>query len=401
MPARALRRPKLLYLASSFPYGHNDTFFGPEVRELARQGVDVCVVPIRPRGPLTTDDAEPVAVRKPLLDGEIVRAAAAEIVRAPGATLAAFRLLLCSPRPNVLARNLAGFPKALWLARRAREWPADHIHAHWAGPPSTVALVASRLSGVPWSLTAHATEIRANNLLREKSRSAAFVRFVARAMMERARSVVPEVEEGRWALVRMGIEVPPPPPAAVRPLNDPPVLLLAASLVPGKGHDVLLRAVQQLTRDGRAVEVRLAGDGSLRDALAVQIRELGLGGVVRLHGYVPNRRVLEWLANGEIDVAVLPSDSEGVPVSLLEALARGVPAVATDVGGIPELLGEGCGVLVPPRDPAALAAALERLLSSPQLRAECARAGRARVEREFAVEPVVLRLRELLGFAQR
>jgi glycosyltransferase involved in cell wall biosynthesis len=97
-------------------------------------------------------------------------------------------------------------------------------------------------------------------------------------------------------------------------------------------------------------------------------------------------------------VAALPSDWEGVPVSLIEALAHGVPAVASDVGGVAELIGGGCGVLVPAGDPAGLADGIRRLLHSPQLREEVSRAGRARVEQEFAVERVVEQLRELFGF---
>lgn len=387
---------RLVYVASSFPWGRNDTFFAPEVRELVRQGVEVLAVPMRPREPLTTPDAADSAIRKPLLDREIARHALAEAARAPLATVSLIRLLLRSPAPNVLLRNVAALPKALWLARLARRWEADHIHAHWAGPPSTAAMIASRLSGIPWSFTAHATEIYADNLLREKSRSAAFVRFVARAMMERARGVAPGVDESRWILLRLGIDVParvPPPPA-----NDPPVLLLAASFTGKKGHSALLEAGRQLVDEGRRLEIWLAGAGPKEEETRQQVHRLGLEDVVRFRGYVPNEQVLEWLATGRVDIVVLPSESEGLPVSVMEALAHGVPAVATDVGGVGELLGEGCGELVPPRDPGLLAAALARVVDSPGLRAEYALAGRVRIEREFAVDRVVGRLRELLGF---
>jgi colanic acid/amylovoran biosynthesis glycosyltransferase len=387
---------RLVYVASSFPWGTNDTFFAPEVRELVRQGVDVLAVPMRPRGPLTTPDAEDSAVRRPLFDREIAQQSLAELTRAPRLTVLLLRVLLRSPAPGVLLRNLAAFPKALWLARLARRWEADHIHAHWAGPPSTAAMIASRLSGVPWSFTAHATEIYAGNLLHEKCRSATFVRFVAEAMMERARRVAPGLDESRWVLLRLGVELPEPLPSP--PANDPPVLLLAASFTGGKGHAVLLDAVRLLVDEGLRPEVWLAGAGPAEEETRRQAERLGLEEVVRFCGYVPNAEVLKWLAAGRIDVVVLPSESEGVPVSLIEALAHGVPAVATDVGGVAELLGDGCGELVPPYDPAALAAALRRLLSSPGLRAEYARSGRARVERDFGVEGVVVQLRELLGF---
>ena len=392
------RRPRLVYVASSFPWGRNDTFFGPEVRELVKQGVEVLAVPLRPRGPLTTADAAGLAVRKPLLDAEIARSALGELARSPRRTASLLRLLLRSPAPHVLLRNLAALPKAIWLAHLARSWEADHIHAHWAGPPSTAALIASRLSGVPWSFTAHATEINADNLLREKSGDAVFVRFIAAAMMERARSVAPGIDESHWTLLRLGVEVPPTvaPPAA----NDPPVLLLAASFTGGKGHSVLLEAVRRLLDDRHRVEVWLAGTGPAEEETRQAAHRLALENVVHFHGYVPHSRVLEWLAEGRVDVVVLPSDSEGLPVSLIEALAHGVPAVASDVGGVAELLGDGCGEIVPPRDPDALAAALERVLSSPELRARYAAAGRTRVEDEFAVDTVVARLRDLLGFGE-
>jgi glycosyltransferase involved in cell wall biosynthesis len=383
-------------VASSFPWGTNDTFFGPEVRELVRQGVEVLVVPMRPRGRLTTADAEPFAVHKPLLDRDIAQAAIAELVGRPREVASLCGLLFRSPSPRVLSRNLAALPKAIWLGRLARRRRADHIHAHWAGPPSTAAMLASRLSGVPWSFTAHATEIQADNLLREKCRSATFVRFVARAMMERARRVAPGVDESRWELVRLGVEAPESQPRP--PANDPPVLLLAASFTGKKGHDLLLEAARQLVDEGHGFELWLAGTGPAEDEIRRQASRLELDDVVRFHGYVPNAEVLEWLARGRVDLVVLPSQSEGLPVSLIEALAHGIPAVATDVGGVAELLGEGCGALVPPSDAAALAAALAQLLESPRLRAEYALAGRARVEREFAIEGVVARLRELFAF---
>ena len=397
--AAQVRQPRLLYLASSFPYGQNDTFFGPEVRELVRQGVDVLAVPVRPRGPLTTPDAESLSTRKPLLDGEIARAAFAEFVRSPTAVAAAFILLFRSPAPNVLIRNLAAFPKALWVAHRARTWPADHIHAHWAGPPSTVALIASRLSGVPWSFTAHLSDIQARNLLYDKCSSAVFVRFIAHAMQRLMRQCAPGVDESKWVVVRLGIELPParnaPPPS-----NDPPVVLFAARFDPVKRHAALLEAVATLVGEGERLELWLAGSGRLLPSAQAQAAELGIEGVVRFLGYVSNAEILEWLEAGRVDAVALPSSWEGVPVSLMEALAHGVPAAASDVGGVAELVGDGCGLLVPEGDQAALVDAIRRLLHSSQLREDVSRAGRARVEREFAVERVVPQLRDLFGFTR-
>lgn len=392
-----MSRPRLLYVASSFPYGQNDTFFGPEVRELVRQGVNVLAVPVRPRGQLTTPDVESLTVRKPLLDGEIARAVIVELLRSPATTLAAFLLLFRSPAPNVLVRNLVAFPKALWLARLARTWRADHIHAHWAGPPSTVALLASRLSGVPWSYTAHLADIQARNLLHEKCTSAIFVRFIAHAMKDLMRRCAPGVDESRWVVVRLGVELPParhgPPPA-----NQPPVVLFAARFDPEKRHTTLIDATARLVREREQLELWLAGSGRLRPAAERRAYELGVGNLVRFLGYIPNAEVLGWLGDGRVDVVALPSDWEGIPVSLIEALAYGVPAVGSDIGGVAELLGDGCGLLVPCGDAGALADGVRQLLRSPELRDRLSHAGRARVEQEFAVDRVVTQLRELFGF---
>ena len=390
--------PKLLYVTSSFPYGLNDLFFEPEVRELVRQGVDVRAVPVRPRGPLTTPDAESLTVRRPLFDFGIATAALAETVRAPVAVARTFALLFRSSGPEVLLKNLVSFPKALWLARLARSWGANHIHAHWAGPPSTVALVASRLSGVQWSVTAHATDITANNLLREKSTSAQFVRFIAEAMMDRARATAPGIDESRWVLVRFGVDMPEPRPLR-EAANDPPVLLMASRFDPGKRQDLLIEAAGHVLHEGVDLEVWLAGRGGPLEEEAKELAlRLGLDHSIRFQGVVPRDTVLEWLASGQVDAAVLASDREGVPVALIEALAHCVPAIGTDVGGIPELLGDGCGELVPPGDADALATAIARVLRTPELRERIVGAGRARIEGEFAVASVVHRLRELFGF---
>lgn len=390
--------PRLLYLASSFPYGKNDTFFACEVRELVRQGVDVQAIPVRPRGELTTADAAPLALRRPLVDGGILLAALAETLRAPGKVARAFALLFKSPAPNVLLRNLSAFPKALWIARHARLTGADHIHAPWAGPPATTAMVASIVSGVPWSFTGHFADIAANNLLREKSTSAVFARFIAKAMMELGRRTAPGVDESRWVLVHSGIDVPPVWTAAEK-LNRPPVLLMSARFDPEKRHEVLVRAAKLLADQGRELEVWLAGTGQLEETVRAQVRESGLESVVRLLGYVPNDQVLAWLDDHTVDLVVLPSDAEGIPYSLIEALAHGVPAVASDAGGIVELLGGGCGELVQPEDVDGVAAAVGRLLDSDELRLSCVRNGRERVEQEFSAEVAARRLRELCGFA--
>ena len=185
----------------------------------------------------------------------------------------------------------------------------------------------------------------------------------------------------------MGVDLP----AATAPVRaeGPLRLLTAANLLPVKGHRYLLEALGGL--DDVALEI--AGAGPLR----AELEERARGLPVTFLGAVSHTQLLEGLRDGRWDAVVLPStptdegDQEGVPVSLIEAMAAGVPVVSTLSGSIPELVTDGAGLLVPPRDPVALAAALERL-RDPELRRRLAAAGRARVEAEFDVERVAAEL---------
>jgi glycosyltransferase involved in cell wall biosynthesis len=157
-------------------------------------------------------------------------------------------------------------------------------------------------------------------------------------------------------------------------------LLSVGRLRAPKDFLTLVRAVALL--EPGSVRLRIAGDGPDRAALAGEIEHLGLGEMVELLG--TRTDVAELLAAAH--VFVLSSDSEGLPMSVLEAMAAGVPVVATAVGGIPELVADGeTGRLVPPRDPAALAAALAAVSADPELRERMGDDGRARAEREFSL----------------
>jgi len=158
-------------------------------------------------------------------------------------------------------------------------------------------------------------------------------------------------------------------------LHDPPVVGTVTKLEHWKGVDVLIEACGLMDRPFR---LELFGDGSEREQLERRARELGVDAV--FHGMVANvRQRLE-----ELDVFVLPSRGENLPVSILEAMAAALPVVATRVGGIPEEVEDGrTGLLVEPGDAGALAAALDRLIGDTELRLQCARRAPERLRRHF------------------
>lgn len=176
------------------------------------------------------------------------------------------------------------------------------------------------------------------------------------------------------------------PPPDGHEISPPVELLTVGRLAPEKGPFVWADALAELERrhPGR-YRARWVGDGPLADRLARRLDQLGLASSVKLDGYVPFGEKL-WRRYGESDMFVHVALTEGAPGALIEALASGLPTVATDVGGVKGLLGAGkAGLLVPPSDPIALADAVERLHGDSELRLRLADAGGARV-RELTLE---------------
>ena len=387
--------PHVLYVTARLPSGDGEPFIVTEALALGRQW-EVTVVPVRGSGPIVHGDARRLtAWASPLLSPGVIASALAEAVRSPGATVRALGSLRSSRSRDVHRRNLAVFPKALWLARRARRAGVGHIHAHWASTPSTMAMLAARIAGIPWSLTAHRWDIAEDNLLGEKAKSACFVRVISAHGAEELRRIA-ALDGFEPVVLHIGVDVPPP--AEPNPHAEVLRVLTPARLVEKKGHEHLLAAAGILRSGGVPVRVDIAGDGPLGPALRQRARELGVEDDVVFLGTVPHEELLRRMDAAEWDAVVLPSvitasgELEGIPVALMEALARGLPAVGTETGGTPELLGEGAGILVPPGNSGALAQALERLVSEPELRAELGRTGRARVKERFDVDRVAEQL---------
>lgn len=163
-------------------------------------------------------------------------------------------------------------------------------------------------------------------------------------------------------------------------------IVMVANLRQEKGHDVLIDAAPQIFSSCPDAEICLAGDGPMADALAARARARGVGGRVQFLGHCQDVPAL--LARA--DIFVLPSRSEALPNALIEAMAAGLPVVASRVGGIPEIVTDGQnGVLVQPGDPTALAAAVVRLMDHPGLAAALGGAARSWVRRTYSFERMV------------
>jgi glycosyltransferase involved in cell wall biosynthesis len=323
-----------------------------------------------------------------------------ELIRTPSKCLRLFlRIFFGSGKFLHLFKNFVVFPKALWLGRLARKWEAEHIHAHWALTTATMAMIAGEMSAIPWSLTAHRGDIVENNMLGKKVQSAAFVRFISHSGLGLANNILNSRHlENKCHVIHMGVDLPDAQSVQLpkgKVAGKPFTVMCPANLTAVKGHVYLLRALAKLKNRGTSCQLLLAGQGPLLDKLQRQVNEFQVQHMVKFLGQIPHSDLLQYYKNNEVDLVVLPSVDlgngfhEGIPVSLMEAMAHGIPVVATSTGGIPELLQEGTGILVPPQDINALANAIERLIADPALRNNLAIAGHKRVKKDFNVGAVV------------
>jgi glycosyltransferase involved in cell wall biosynthesis len=377
----------VIYVTATLPFGRPEAFLIPEIARVGGTN-RVRVVPVRPRGEVVHSDAEPLVpgtIREGLFSVRVLAGALAAAVSSPGRTWSALAPLRHSRSPRILAKNLMVFPKGLWLGRIVDRGGWDHIHAHWASTSATVAMVAARYSGTPWSFTAHRWDITEDNLLPTKVRSAAFVRAISQ---RGAQTITARIRQSAAIdVIHVGVAVP----TQTAPTRSPGFQVVAiADLVEVKGHRHLLDAVALLRNRGSQIHLELAGDGPLRESLEDRVERLGLSSCVSFLGTRSHAQVLDWLSAGRWNAVVLPSVrlgdvSEGIPISLVEAMAAGVPVVATDTGAIGELIDDGSGLLVEGGSAVALADALWRIETISGLGPDLATGARSKVEREFDI----------------
>ena len=386
----------ILYVGAVLP-ARSETFVYREVFGLRERGDRVSVASLRdPERDLgearlerLADEAtvvyRPGTFRRGLLKGlcapGVLLRGALDAVSAPDVPLA--------KRSHVLAQCLGG----LALASELTHAQITHVHAHMAHAPAGVAMYAAMTLGVPFSFTGHAADLfRDRSLLLAKLRRATFVACISEWHRDFYRMLEP-LDPERLPVVRCGVDVG----------DDPGVegagLLAVGRLVKKKGFDVLLRARAQLPD---APTLSLIGDGPELEELERLVRELGLGDRVRLLGAQPNHEVQRLMR--ECAVFVLPcqvssdGDRDGIPVVLMEAMAKGRCVISGDLETIRELVKhDETGLMVAPGDVGALVDALRRVLGDPDLRRRLARAGQAHVREEFSTSTNLERLQR--GFA--
>jgi glycosyltransferase involved in cell wall biosynthesis len=304
-----------------------------------------------------------------------------EPLREAGAELVRIR------RPRPLPHRLV--PASIDLARVLERERPDVVHAHnpAAGVAARLARIATRTERTGIVASFHGVHLE----------YAAFTRLAVRAA-DVVVGVGPtstrglQLPPGRAVtILNAVVDAPVRPRDAVRAelgATDAELVVHVGRYVPLKNQALLLEALARIAPRRPRLRAVLVGDGELRAELEQRARQLGLGDVVSVLG--PRTDAVDVIAAG--DVFALSSDSEALPLTLLEAMTHGRPVCSTAVGSIPDLVADGqTGLLVPPRDAAALAEAIERLLDDPALAERLGAAGRAAVLARYSVGTMVER----------
>lgn len=398
----------LVYVVKRFPK-FSETFVLHEIQELRAQGERVAVCSLQrahPGEPRHEGTDAILAITLYLPQGlqrlfRLVAASLAALAFEPARAWPALGWSLRWAWHERRIDQLKRFAEAAYLRTRIPS-DAEHIHAHFAHGPASVALLLSRLTGRPFSFTGHAKDIFQivdPALLGAKVDEARLIVTVSECTRRHVAQSVDAGERSKVVVVRNGIDRRTFHARRQEPDGGPPLILSVSRLVKKKGLDTLLDACAVLAARGVDFRCEVIGEGPIRAKLERRARTLRVEDRVAFVGSRDDRAVRA--AYERATVFVLPcrrtpkGDRDGLPVSLVEAMVVGVPVVTTPVSGIPEVVRHvESGLLVPPDDPGELAAAVESLLSQPELRARLA-AGAREAADEYDLSACVGRLRNL------
>jgi colanic acid/amylovoran biosynthesis glycosyltransferase len=393
---------RIAYFTNQYP-AISHTFIRREIRAMEALGVRVFRYALKPGQDLVdADDKAELRETRYVLEsgvGTLLGSCLVLLLSRPVAFLTAVRETVKMGRRSDrgILRHLIYVAEAAVLARWCERDAVQHVHAHFGTNAAAIAMLAWRLSGIPYSFTAHGPEEfekAAWLSLDMKLRNASFAVCVSsfgRSQLMRWSSI------GQWpkiAVVHCGVDKGfldgpgPTPQASAR-------LLCVGRLTEEKAHLVLIGAARRLYDAGIRCEIVLAGDGHMRPHVEEAIRAAGLQREITISGWISGDRVKAEIAAAR--ALILPSFAENMPVVIMEAMALGRPVISTYVAGIPELIQPGkSGWLVPAGDEVALAEAMREALETPveQLAAMGA-AGRLRIIEQHDTFKEAARLKDL------
>jgi len=398
---------KIAYIMSRFPH-LPETFILREMIVLENLGWEISLYPLILQNQIVVHpDAQPwigKAHFSPWISCNIAKASLSQFKVSPQRFISLFVRVVRENFNSLgfLIRSIILFPKAVWMAEQIAKEEITHIHAHYATHPALVAWIIHKLTGIPYSLTVHAHDIFVDkSMLTIKLRDAAFIVAISKFNREYLVDCAGDWVRKKIHVVHCGVDVNYYASTKSRGMGDSPFEVLSiGSLQPYKGMEYLIEAIHLLKKRNVAIHCRIVGEGKERTKLERLIVKYELESMIELLGAQTQEKVAHLLSN--VDCYVQPSivtkegKMEGIPVSIMEALASGLPVIATNISGIPELVEDGkTGWLIPPNSSVALADTLEIVISNQLEAIQRAHSGQKLVMQEFSIDENVKELATL------
>ena len=399
---------RILYITTNFS-ARTHTFITREIARVRQEGHEIDLlalreIPAEMQAATPECDLSGCTYVYPVNWIAVIASFALILIQHPMNTLRILCTAVSDPRDSFATKIKLVFQFGV-ASRIAQGLPHrcyDLIHAHFASPPTTFAMYLGLLTGTPYSFTGHGADVyRDISALTPKVANAAGVVCISDFNRRHYTNLVPALDE--CEIIHCGIDLEDFRLRPAMPRDKPLTILSVGRCVPKKGFNVLLDALARLNSMGVDWQARIAGDGPQLPALRSQAAQLMLGDRLEFMGHLEQDEIRRLLVTA--DVFVLPSvpvedgDIDGIPVSLMEAMATGCPTVSTSVSGIPELVIDGqTGMLVEPNDNRALAEAIARISTDNELHRVIVSGGRAKIESEFDINTVG---RQLCAFFER
>lgn len=386
--------PRVAYIMSRFPK-LTETFILYELLAVERLGYRVDLYPLlRQKETVVQPEARPLVARAHYASFLSMAICRSQIYWARRQPRAYFGAIVALVRGNMGSRNLligglATFPKVAHAARQMVRDGVTHVHCHFATHPALAGFIIHRLTGIPYTFTAHGSDLHVDrHMLCAKVAEAHRVIMISNYNRELILTECGRHWQEKVSVIHCGVDTD----HFVPPTDRPGIfrILCVGTIHEVKGQTHLVEACRLLAEADVEFICHFVGDGPDRAMLVEQIASDGLGDRLIIEGAMTRTQIAELLQRAHVLVAPsVPTQSgqrEGIPVVLMEAMSSGIPVVASKLSGIPELVEDGrSGLLVPPGDAPGLAEALRRLANDPDLRTRLGTAGRARIKDEFDV----------------
>jgi colanic acid/amylovoran biosynthesis glycosyltransferase len=383
-----------------------ETFILYEMLLVEEMALNIEIYPLKKERPKVIHPESQTLVERtnyvPFISLGVISSNLRYLMRKPKAYLGALRTSLRATwgSRRYFIGVVAYFPKVVHIAALMAEADIQHVHVHFVGHPTAAAFIIHRLTGIPYSFTAHGGDLhRDQHMLCEKVDEAAFIVSISDYNRNLIADHCGDHSCAKVHVIHCGVNLERFRPGSKDP-NKTFSIICVGSLQEVKGQIYLIEACRLLRDRGVDFELHLVGEGEDREKLEEIVRGYHLEQYILFCGSMPHAQLVKVLQ--QMDLMTLPSvldklgRREGIPVALMEGMAMGLPVVSSRLSGIPELVLDGeTGYLVEPRDTEGIADAIEKLYRDPELRSRFGNAGRQRIIDEFELHKNVEKLIDL------